>query len=55
MHYQPQYHLLKDRIILVTGASDGITVKPPSPMRATAQAWSWLAAMKKTARRRARN
>ena len=24
MHYQPQYHLLKDRIILVTGASDGI-------------------------------
>lgn len=24
MHYQPQRHLLKDRIILVTGASDGI-------------------------------
>ncbi|MXG37640.1 SDR family NAD(P)-dependent oxidoreductase, partial [Escherichia coli] len=24
MHYQPQHHLLKDRIILVTGASDGI-------------------------------
>lgn len=24
MHYQPQRHLLKERIILVTGASDGI-------------------------------
>ena len=24
VHYQPQRHLLKDRIILVTGASDGI-------------------------------
>lgn len=24
MHYQPQRHLLQDRIILVTGASDGI-------------------------------
>jgi short-subunit dehydrogenase len=24
VHYQPQHHLLKDRIILVTGASDGI-------------------------------
>ncbi|WP_239500129.1 hypothetical protein, partial [Klebsiella pneumoniae] len=23
MHYQPQRHLLKERIILVTGASDG--------------------------------
>ena len=26
MHYQPQRHLLQDRIILVTGASDGIGV-----------------------------
>jgi NAD(P)-dependent dehydrogenase (short-subunit alcohol dehydrogenase family) len=24
VHYQPQRHLLQDRIILVTGASDGI-------------------------------
>lgn len=24
VHYQPQRHLLKERIILVTGASDGI-------------------------------
>ncbi len=29
MHYQPKQDLLNDRIILVTGASDGIgTVKP---------------------------
>jgi NAD(P)-dependent dehydrogenase (short-subunit alcohol dehydrogenase family) len=24
VHYQPQRHLLQNRIILVTGASDGI-------------------------------
>lgn len=25
MHYQPQRHLLQDRIITVTGASDGMS------------------------------
>ncbi len=29
VHYQPQRHLLKERIILVTGASDGLVVKRP--------------------------
>ena len=29
VHYQPQRHLLKDRIIPVTGASDGLVVKRP--------------------------
>ncbi len=28
VHYQPQRHLLKDRIIL-TGASDGLVVQRP--------------------------
>ncbi len=28
MHYQPKQDFFNDRIILVTGASDGLAVKP---------------------------
>lgn len=37
MHYQPKQDLLQNRIILVTGASDGIGRKPRLRMRVTAQ------------------
>lgn len=37
MHYQPKQDLLQNRIILVTGASDGIGREARSRMRVTAQ------------------
>lgn len=47
MHYQPQYHLLKDRIILVTGASDGIGREAALTYARYSASVVWLVAMKK--------